>query len=318
MGVEAGRSPRTGFVRLLGNNGIIWPRWFGRRTRRDADLTGRPYDMFKIMLHVFVLFQFSVDVTFPHFHDVVIFAFQVLDLCNGAVVKFLHGFAADRIHGIAGVTFCTTVPKTTVDFERGMRFFVVAVEQIVTFAFLATVACVLDIDFVLIGRVRQPFVRKHRLIVLGVISHRRNDADRISWRVVGAIHEMAGRGDGERSERIDVGNVVKQFAKLHTIPSANTDVGTTIRNDFFFKVEDVIAFLFRRVPCHERFFIFRIHSVRIVVGRRWDGTNIILFFFLVEDMRKVAFGEFFDTERFREIGEFHRNEIERVDEPNVK
>ena len=110
--------------------------------------------MVEIMLHVFVLFQFPVDVTIPHFHNVVTFAFQVLDLRHGAVVKFLHGFAVDRIHGIAGVTSRTSVQETAVDFERGMRYFVVAVEQIVTFAFLATVACVLDIDFVLIGRVR--------------------------------------------------------------------------------------------------------------------------------------------------------------------
>ena len=153
-----------------------------------------------------------------------------------------------------------------------MRFFVVAVEQIVTFAFLPTVACVLDIDFVLIGRVRQPFVRKHRLIVVP-ISHRWNDADRIFRKVVGAIHEMTGRGDGKRSERIDVGDFVKQFAKLHTTPAENIDVGMTVRDDFFFKVENVIAFLFRRVPYHERFFIFRIHSVRIVVGAGGMGPT---------------------------------------------
>ena len=256
--------------------------------------------MVEIMLLLFVLLRFSVDVTFPHFYNVVTFAFQVLDLCHGAVVTFLHGFVVDRIHGIAGVTFWASVPETAMDFERGMRFFVVAIEQIVTFAFLATVACVLDIDFVLIGRVRQPFVRKHRLVVLGVISHRWNDADRIfGGKVIGAVHEMTGRGDGERSERIDVGDVVKQFAKLHTTPAENIDVGTTVRDNFFFKAENVIAFLFRRVPCHKRFPIFRIHSVRVVVGRRRNGTNIILVFFLVEEMRKVTFGKFFDTERFR-------------------
>ena len=130
---------------------------------------------------------------------------------------------------------------------------------------------------------------------------------------------MTGRCDGERSKRIDVGDAVKQFAKLHTAASKIINVGMRVRDDdFFFKVEDVIAFLFRRVPCHKRFPIFWIHSVRIVVGRRRDGTNIIIVFFLVEEMRKVAFGEFFDTERFWEIGEFHRNKIERVDEPDVK
>ena len=158
---------------------------------------------------------------------------------------------------------------------------------------------VLDIDFVLIGRVRQPFVRKHRLVVIGVISHRRNDTDRIFGKVVGAIHEMTGRGDGERSERIDVGDVVKQLAKLHTTPAENIDVERTLRDNFFFKVENVIALLFRRVPCHKRFSIFRIHSVRVVVERRRNGANINLVFFLVEEMRKVTFGKFFDTERFR-------------------
>ena len=126
---------------------------------------------------------------------------------------------------------------------------------------------------------------------------------------------MTGRGDGERSERIDVGDVVKQFAKLHTTASENIDVAMTVRDDFFFKVENVIAFLFRRVPCHKRFPIFRTHSVQIVVRCRRSGTHIIiLVFFLVEEMRKVTFLEFFDIERFRKIGEFHQNEIERVDE----
>ena len=103
---------------------------------------------------------------------------------------------------------------------------------------------------------------------------------------------MTGRGDGERSKQIDVGDVVEQFAKLHTAPAQKIDVGTTIRDNFFFKVENVIAFLFRLVLCHKRFPIFRIHAVQVVVGRRRNGTNIIL-------MRKVTFGKFFDTERFR-------------------
>ena len=142
-------------------------------------------------------------------------------------------------------------------------------------------------------------MRKQGLFLLGGISHGRNDANRIFGKVVGTIHEMAGRGDGERRERIDVGDVVKQFAKLQTTPAQNIDVGTTVRDNFFFKVENVIAFLFRRVPCHKRFPIFRIHAVRVVVGRGRNGPHVILVFFLVEEMRKVTFGKFFDPKRFR-------------------
>ena len=157
-------------------------------------------------------------------------------------MKFLHGFTADRVHGIAGITSGTSVPETAVNLIRGMSFLMVPVEQIGANTFLAAVTPVLNIGFVLFGRVRKPFVGKQRLVVLGAISQRRNDGDRIFGKVVGAIHEMAGRRDGERSKRIDVCDVMKQFAKFQTTPAENIDIGTTVRDDFFLKVENIIAF----------------------------------------------------------------------------
>ena len=156
-------------------------------------------------------------------------------------MKFLPGLAADRVHRIAGVTSGTSVPETTVNFIRGVCFLMVPVEQIGTNTFLAAVTRVLNANFVLFGHVRQPFMGKQRLIVLGAISHRRNDGDRIFGKVVGAIHEMTGRGDGERSERIDVRDVMKQFAKFQTAPAENIDVGTAVREDFLLKIKHVIA-----------------------------------------------------------------------------
>ena len=55
---------------------------------------------------------------------------------------------------------------------------------------------------------------KQRLFVLGAISQRWNNSDRIFWMVVSAIHEIAGRGDGECCKWIDVCDVMKQFAKF--------------------------------------------------------------------------------------------------------
>ena len=100
--------------------------------------------------------------------------------------------------------------------------------------------------------------------------------DRIFRKVIGAIHEMAGRGDGERPERIDVGDIVKQFAKLHTTPSEKINVGTTVREDFFFKIKNVIAIAHSLMPHHKRFFIFGIHFVWIVIRCRWNGTDILI------------------------------------------
>ena len=49
---------------------------------------------------------------------------------------------------------------------------------------------------------------KQGLFLLRGISYGWNDANRIFEKVVGVIREMTGRGNGERPERIDVGDVV--------------------------------------------------------------------------------------------------------------
>ena len=143
--------------------------------------------MIKVIFHVFVTIQFPINVTFPYLHHIVALTSQVLDLFRGRTMKFLHGFAADRVHCIAGVTSGTSVPETAVKFIRGMGFLMVPVEQIGANTFLAAVMRVLNTNFVLFGRVRQPFMGKQRLIVLRAISHRWNDGDRIFRKVVGAI-----------------------------------------------------------------------------------------------------------------------------------
>ena len=98
-------------------------------------------------------------------------------------MKFLHGFTIDPIGGIADVTSQASMPETPLDFIRGMGFFVVTVEKIITDAFLAPVACMLDIDFVLLGCARQSLVRKQGLFLLRVISHGRNDGNHMFGKV---------------------------------------------------------------------------------------------------------------------------------------
>ena len=165
------------------------------------------------------------------------------------------------------------MPEAAVNFIRGVRFLMVPVEQIGADTFLAAVTRVMNANFPLFSRVRQPFMGKQRLIVLWGISHGWNDGDRIFGKVIGAIHEMTGRGNGERSERIDVRDVMKQFAKFQTAPPENIDIGTAVREDFFPKIKHVIALFHRRVPCHKGLFIFGTHTVRVVVGRGRMGPT---------------------------------------------
>ena len=79
-----------------------------------------------------------IDITFPHFHNVVAISLQVLDLLDGRLIKFVHGLVADQIHGIAGVISRSPIPETALDFI-GCVFFV-PVEEIATDTFLAAVA----------------------------------------------------------------------------------------------------------------------------------------------------------------------------------
>ena len=46
------------------------------------------------------------------------------------------------------------------------------------------------------------------------------DVDHIFGKVIGAIHKMVGRRDGERCKH-GVSNVVKQFAKFYTTSTDN-------------------------------------------------------------------------------------------------
>ena len=152
--------------------------WFDHRTKHHVALTGRQYGNVEVIFHVFVVIQFAVDVAFPYFHDVAVLTSEVLDLSHGRTMELLHGFAIDLAHGIASVTSWTSMPETAVDFLGRVRLFVITVKQIGTNTFLANVTCVLDISFVLFGRVREPFMGKQRLFVLGVISQRWKNSDR--------------------------------------------------------------------------------------------------------------------------------------------
>ena len=108
-------------------------------------------------------------------------------------------------------------------------FFMVAVEQLRVNVFLAAIACMLDMSFMLVGGVGLPFVCKQGLSVLWRISHQRNNGDRVFEKVIDArwqAEAMVSILNG-----VDVGNVVKQLTKLHTASTQNTNIRVTVRDD---------------------------------------------------------------------------------------
>ena len=151
------------------------------------------------------------------------------------------------------------------------------------------------------------------MFVLWRTSDWRNDGNRVFGKIIGSVHFMVRRRDGKGTERIDVRNAKKQFPKLKTTATQNIHVGSTVGYNFFVKFEDVAALFFGRVPCQKRLSIFWAHTVWIVVGRGWNGADVILVFFFVEEVRKVSFGKFFDPKLFGRVGQSHGNEFERID-----
>ena len=103
------------------------------------------------------------------------------------------------------------------------------------------------------------------------------------------------------------------FISCHYEPGKLFLTGAT-----FFWPPPVIALFFECVPCQKPLPIFGTHSIGTVIRGGRNGSDVIFVFFLVEEVRKVSFGEFFDSKRFWKVGQFHRNEVERIDEFNVQ
>ena len=71
------------------------------------------------------------------------------------------------------------------------------------------------------------------------------------------------------------------------------------------EVEDVIV-LFQTVTPFQKFFFFLLtHSVRVVIGARWYGSNIVLVLLFVEQVGKVSFGQLIDAKCFWKVSQPH-------------
>ena len=145
-----------------------------------------------------------------------------------------------------------------------------------------------------------------------------DNGDDVFFQIVGSVHGAACRGNREICKRIDLGYVVKQLAKFQTASAQNVHIGTAISHDFFLEVKHVIAVSHTIVPFHKHFSIARAHSVGIVIGCGGYRTDLSFIFFLIKEVREISFDKFFHTKRFWEIRKFHRDEIQRIDEFDVK
>ena len=65
----------------------------------------------EVLFHVFIVFQFFLRVTLPHFDDMEATIFKVLGLFHGGLMKIVHGLFADLVDGVSDITFQTPCKK---------------------------------------------------------------------------------------------------------------------------------------------------------------------------------------------------------------
>jgi hypothetical protein len=80
------------------------------------------------------------------------------------------------------------MPKTSMNFIGRVGFFVITVQQILTNTLLSSITIMLYVNFVSFGRIRQPFLGKKGLDVLGKVTARWDDGNGVLLKVIGPIH----------------------------------------------------------------------------------------------------------------------------------
>ena len=158
------------------------------------------------LTHALVLLLESFPLAFPHGDDVVAFSEQGILLDDGGFVHIAHGLVAHLVPGLVAVgeTPGTPVPKAAVEFVDGVGVGIVPV-HVVGFGALEdhvfpAVTGVTDAHVGFPVEVRQPFQGREGMgFALSVPSTDGFRGQAAFGHVLGAVEEVAGRGDGDTS-----------------------------------------------------------------------------------------------------------------------
>ena len=219
----------------------------------------------------------------------------------------------DRIHSISGVTLVAAMPQAPLNFPNSVRLNVEAIDKVLANALLSVLAGLVTGNNIALSDPGRHLQGDDRLFVFRLVSARRNDGDGVLLEERFTEDEVTGRGNGEtRGEGVNSCDLMEKFAKLETTTTQNVHIGLAVPQNFGLKVELVVALGKVDVPCIKLFAVIGVHAIRIVELRVWKRSNIILVLSTVKEMREVTFLKLCETKRFREGGEFHWDETERV------
>ena len=215
----------------------------------------------------------SFPLAFPHRDDVVSLGEEGILFEEGGFVHIAHGLVAHLVPRLVaiGETPGTPVPKTAVEFVDGVGVGIVTI-HVIGFGALEdhvfpAVASVTDAHVGFPVQVRQPFQGREGMgFTLSVPSTDGFRGQAAFGHVLGAVEEVAGRGDGDAPfEGVEPADLFKFLAEHLAGAFEQEHVRFAVGHEFLLKVEDVVG-LVRVVPLVEVSGSLNGHAFGIVVG----------------------------------------------------
>ena len=225
------------------------------------------------LTHALILLLELGPLAFPHGDDVVPFGEEGILFEDGGFVHIPHGLVVHLVPRLVaiGKTFGAPVPKATVEFVDGLGVGVVAV-HVIGFGALEdhvfpAVAGVTNVHVGFPVEVRQPFQGREGMgFALGVPTTDGFRGQVAFGHVLGAVEEVAGRGNGDTAlEGVEPADLFKFLAEHLAGAFEQQHVRFAVGHEFLLKIEDEPG-LVGIVPLVEVLSPLDGHAFGIVVG----------------------------------------------------
>ena len=193
------------------------------------------------------------------------------------------------VYDIGSVAFWAPMPKATIEFVYGIRFFAESVD-LVSFVIcgqflLTTIQGMFDVNT--IWHVVQPHYWCFAEAICFSIFW--NDSNGFLRHVVWSVNRHTHRSDCYVTKWGNVFQLNEVFSKFHYTSSKDVNVWSAIFEDFFFEVKDVVLSHTFLVPFHNFGSFIWFHLVVTIVFLTGYGSNVVFVALLIEIMWKIPF-----------------------------
>ena len=190
----------------------------------------------------------------------------------------------------------------------GSCFLATPIQKVRFHTSLTDIATVLNIHALMMRHIRQPTIGYRRLFGFLPIPHVWDDGYGFLLQKHGAEYQIAQGSDGDTMfKRVDLAQTLHRLGEIQTATPQNVHVRSTIFEQFFFHVKDLLTL--GVIPPVKGLPRFGFHTIRVVVPGIWYGSHIVLVCLRIKEMRKVTFGQLGQSKCFGKLGQLSMNLI---------